>query len=415
MTIEKKRIIVVGGGAAGMLAAIAASRQGANVTILERNPRVGKKLLTTGNGRCNFTNIHAESTHYYGNNPKFAHTALVKFSIPATIAFFEELGITHKVEDGGKVFPMSDQASSVLDVLRHELNETGVTIICEAYVKSIMKHKGTFTITLENGSTFQADSVILAAGGKAMPSTGSDGNGFLLAQKLGHTIIDAFPGLVQLKLEGPFFKQIDGVKFVGTAEILHNGKPVAKDRGDILFGNYGVSGPPILQVSRTAAQLLHERKAVQLKITILDTISPENLKKLLAARFDQKSNKTIEFSLVGLINKRLIPVLLKEAGIGEIKRPVASLSVQEQEKIMAILTDWRFRVTGTKSWPCAQVTAGGVATDEINPQTMESNLVTGLFFAGEIIDIDGQCGGFNLQWAWSSGFIAGQNAALENN
>lgn len=307
---------------------------------------------------------------------------------------------------------MSDQASSVLDVLRYELTETSVTTVCDAYVKDIRKQKKTFILTLENGSTFQADSVILATGGKAMPATGSDGNGFMLAQKLGHTIIDTFPGLVQLKLEGSFFKQIDGVKFVGSAEILHNGKSVAKDRGDILFGNYGVSGPPILQVSRTATQLLHENKAVQLKITIIDNISQESLKKLLLARFDPKSSKTIEFSLVGLINKRLIPVVLKEAGIGEIKRPVASLSPQEREKIMTILTDWRFTITGTKGWPCAQVTAGGVATDELNPATMESKLVKGLYFAGEIMDIDGQCGGFNLQWAWSSGFIAGQNAAL---
>lgn len=412
MTKGNKHVIIVGGGAAGMLAAISARRQGADVTILERNPRVGKKLLTTGNGRCNFTNIHADSTCYQGNNPDFARTALSKFSIPATIAFFEELGIAHKVEDAGKVFPMSDQASSVLDVLRYELNETGVTIVCDAYVQAIRPQQDMFIIEVENGVTFQADSVVLAAGGKAMPSTGSDGNGFVIAQKLGHTILEVFPGLVQLKLEGAFFKQIDGVKFVGTAEILHKGKSVGKDQGDILFGNYGVSGPPILQISRRAAQLLQEKKEVQLKLTIMDMMSKENLSKLVATRFEKKSSKTIEFSLVGLINKRLIPVLLKEAGIGDIKRPSATLSVQEQEKIVMLLTDWRFKVTGTKSWPSAQVTAGGVATNEINLNTMESNLVNGLFFAGEMIDIDGQCGGFNLQWAWSSGFVAGQNAAL---
>lgn len=411
MAIKKKQIIVVGGGAAGMLAAISASRQGADVTILERNSRIGKKILTTGNGRCNFTNIHANSAHYQGNNPHFADNALSNFSIPETISFFEELGIAHKVEDAGKVFPMSDQASSVLDVLRYELNETGVTVVCDAYVKEIRPKRDRFIIEVENGSAFQADSVILTAGGKAMPSTGSDGNGFILAQKLGHTIIDVFPGLVQLKLEGPFFKQIDGVKFVGTAEILHRGKSVAKDCGDILFGNYGVSGPPILQISRRAAQLLHDKKEVQLKLIIMDKISRENLRKLVLTRFSTNSSKTVEFSLVGLINKRLIPVLLKEAGIMDIKQPVAKLSAQEQEKIVTILTDWRFNVTGTKSWPSAQVTAGGVATNEINPETMESSLIKGLFFAGEIIDIDGQCGGFNLQWAWSSGFVAGQNAA----
>lgn len=411
MTNGRKRVIVVGGGAAGMVAAIAAARQGAVVTILERNPRVGKKLLTTGNGRCNFTNIHADSQCYQGNNPEFARIPLQNFSIQETISFFEELGIAHKVEDAGKVFPMSDQASSVLDVLRYELDEVGVTVLCDAYVIEIRHQKNIFTLCLDNGSTWQADSVILAAGGKAMPASGSDGNGFVLAQKLGHAIMDVFPGLVQLKLDGSFFKQIDGVKFVGTAELLHRSKAIAKDRGDILFGNYGVSGPPILQISRSAAQLLHENKEVQLKITMVDTLAKEQLITLVTTRWERKPSKTIEFSLVGLINKRLIPVVLKEAGIGDIKRPVAALSAQEQERIITILMDWRFKITGTKSWPSAQVTAGGIATNEINPNTMESKLVKGLFLAGEIVDIDGQCGGFNLQWAWSSGYIAGHNAA----
>jgi hypothetical protein len=415
MNIGKKHVIVVGGGAAGMLAAIVAKRQGADVTILERNPRIGKKILVTGNGRCNFTNINTDITYYHGSNPNFAYPALSKFNSQDTIEFFEKLGIAHKVEELGKVFPMSDQASSVLDVLMYELKETGVTIVCNAYVKKIMNKQGTFKIEVESGSTFQGDKVIIAAGGKAMPSTGSDGNGLELIQKLGHTIIDIFPGLVQLKLEGPFFKQIEGVKFVGTAEILCNGKSVAKDRGDILFGNYGISGPPILQISRKAEELLRENKEVLLKITMLDMLSKEDVKKLVTARFETGPGKTVEFSLVGLINKRLIPVLLKEAGIGDLKCPVAKLSTKEHEKISTILTDWRFKVKGTKSWPSAQVTAGGVATNEINQSTMESNIVKGLFFAGEIIDIDGQCGGFNLQWAWSSGFIAGQNAAHPQN
>ena len=412
MKTNIKQVVIVGGGAAGMVAAIAAKRQGANVIILERNPRIGKKILTTGNGRCNFTNIHADSSHYQGNNPRFADTALAKFSVIETISFFEGLGIAHKVEELGKVYPMSDQASSILDVLMYELKELGVITICDAYVTEILYKKDAFTIRLESGSTYQADKVLVATGGKAMPSTGSDGNGFVLVKQLGHTIIDVFPGLVQLKLDGAFFKQIEGVKFVGTAEVLHNDKVVAKDQGDILFGNYGVSGPPILQISRQAGQLLHANKAVSLRITIMDMIAKEALNILLAKRFDQGSSKTIEFSLVGLVNKRLIPVLLKEAGIGDIKRLAVNLSVQEIEKISTILTNWQFKITGTKGWPSAQVTAGGVATNEINQNTMESTIVKGLFFAGEILDIDGQCGGFNLQWAWSSGFVAGQNAAL---
>ena len=406
-----KQVIVVGGGAAGMIAAISARRLGADVTILEKNPRVGKKILATGNGRCNFTNINADAGYYHGNNPKFTYSALSNFTVDDTIRFFEKLGIAHKIEDFGKAFPMSDQASSVLDVLLYELNDLGVNIVCNANVKDIRKN-GKFLIELEDGKVYKGDRVIITTGGKAMPSSGSDGNGYDLAARLGHTIIDIFPALVQLKLEGPFFKRLDGVKFVGTAEIIHNNKSVAIDRGDILFTNYGVSGPPILQISRKAGELLKAGQEAYLKITIMDMMPKDELRTLLKKRWQISSSKPLDFSLVGFINKRLIPVVLMEAGINDAGRPVASLSAKEQERIVDILTDWRFKIRGTRSWPSAQVTAGGVDTKEISQDTMESKLVEGLFFAGEIIDIDGQCGGFNLQWAWSSGYIAGQNAAL---
>jgi len=409
---NKRHVIVAGGGAAGMIAAISARRMGAGVAILEKNPRVGKKILVTGNGRCNFTNINADITCYHGRNPKFAFSALANFTIDDTIGFFEELGITHKVEDLGKVFPMSDQASSILDVLLYELNELGINIVCDACVKGIARKNGRFVIELENGRVYQGDRVIIATGGKAMPSSGSDGNGYDLAIKLGHNITDIFPALVQLKLAGSFFKRIEGVKFVGTAEIINNNKSVAKDRGDILFANYGISGPPILQISRKAGELLKEGKEARLKITVMDMMSKEDLRKLIKKRFQTGRTKPVDFSLVGLVNKRLIPVLLAQAGIDDVKRPAAGLSAREQEKIIDILTDWRFEIRGTKGWTSAQVTAGGVDTGEIDPNTMESKLVKGLFFAGEIIDIDGRCGGFNLQWAWSSGFIAGKSAAV---
>lgn len=411
MKTKKKRVIVVGGGAAGMIAAISAGRFGADVTILEKNPRVGKKLLATGNGRCNFTNINADTTCYHGTNPKFTYSALAKFSVDDTIRFFEKLGIAHKVEEIGKAFPMSDQASSFLDVLLYELNDLGINVVCEASVKAIAEKNDKFNIELEDGRVYWGDKIIIATGGKAMPASGSDGKGYELATKLGHTITDVFPALVQLRLEGSFFKRIAGVKFVGTAEIIHDNKPMVKDRGDILFTDYGISGPPILQISRKAGELLNEGKEAYLKITVMDMMSKEELRKLISKRLQIASTKSIDFSLVGLINKRLIPVALNEAGITELKRPVANLSAKDQEAIVDILTDWRFKIVGTKGWTTAQVTAGGISTKEINQSTLESKLVKGIFFAGEIIDIDGQCGGFNLQWAWSSGFIAGQSAA----
>ncbi|MDX9871869.1 MAG: NAD(P)/FAD-dependent oxidoreductase [Clostridia bacterium] len=409
---NNKHVIVVGGGAAGMMAAISARRLGAEVTILERNPRVGKKILATGNGRCNFTNIAADITCYSGNNPKFAYSALTNFSVADTINFFEGLGITHKVEGLGKVFPMSDQASSVLDVLLYELRGLGVNIVCNAYVGEITKKNEKFIIRLDTGEEYSGHSVILTTGGKAMPASGSDGNGYNLAAKLGHAVSDVFPALVQLMLEGPYFKRLDGIKFVGTAEIIHNNKSLAADRGDILFTNYGISGPPILQISRKAGELLNEGKEAYLKINIMDMMSKEELRKLIAKRFQTGAKKPVDFSLVGLINKGLIPVVLLEASINDRNSPAAQLSAKEQERITDILTNWRFRIKSTRSWPSAQVTAGGVDTREIRQNTMESKLTKGLFFAGEIIDIDGKCGGFNLQWAWSSGFIAGQNAAL---
>ncbi len=396
-----------------MLAAISAARLGTDVTILEKNPRVGKKILATGNGRCNFTNVNAECNCYSSENPGFVRKVLSDFTVNNTISFFEKLGIQHKVEEQGKVFPMSDQASSILDVLLYELNRLGVNIVCDSNVVDIIPENGSFILRTENGSIYRGDRVVLTPGGKAMPSSGSDGYGYDLALSLGHTMTDIFPSLVQLMLDGDFFKRIDGVKFVGTAEIIDNNRSVIKDRGDILFTNYGVSGPPVFQISRKAGELLKSGKKATLKINILDTMSKEEVSELIARRFQVDLNKTVEFSFVGLINKRLIPVVLSQAGINELKRSVSSITSKEQERIANVLTDWRLNIKGTKSWPSAQVTAGGISTQEIDENTMESLLVKGLYFAGEIMDIDGMCGGFNLQWAWSSGFIAGRNAANE--
>jgi len=409
--MANRKVIVIGGGAAGMTAAIAARRAGAAVTILEKNPRVGKKILATGNGRCNFTNVNADIPWYHGNHPSFVKKALQAFTVEDTLHFFKELGIEHKVEEAGKVFPMSDQASSVLDVLLYEISASGIEVITDTCVSSIAKKSTQFELKAENGSIFQADSIVLAAGGKAMPSSGSDGNGYELAIKLGHTMTSIFPALVQLMLEGSFFQRIEGVKFVGTAQVLHHNRSLAQDRGDILFANYGVSGPPILQISRKAAELLQQGKEAMLKLSVLD-IPEDDLKKIIDRRCNEDSGKTLEFSLVGLINKRLIPVILHEAGIEDIKKPAARVTPKERMAIVSVLTDWRFKVRGTKSWPSAQVTAGGINTDEIDDNTMESKIVPGLYLVGEIVDIDGQCGGFNLQWAWSSGYVAGKNAAL---
>lgn len=404
------KVLVIGGGAAGMMASISAKKHGADVTIFERNNRVGRKILATGNGRCNYSNINLSIDNYHGKNPKFPYSPLSQFNVYDTIDFFERLGITPYIEENGRVYPMSLQSSSVLDVLRFELEYLGIEVITEAFVTDISKKANKFSVTLEDGRKFTGDRIILATGGKAAPNTGSDGNGYKLAEKLGHTIEYVFPGLVQLKLEGNFFKKVDGVKIVGVAELYDENMLIRREEGDILFTNYGISGPPILQISRIANKLLYEGKKPELKIVIIKDKNKEELEKYLHYRFSFMPKKTIEKALIGLINKRLIIPMLKEIGVDKNKL-IAHISKEEIRKISNILTDFRFNIIGSKSWDSAQVTAGGVKTDEINNTTMESKLVKGLYFAGEIVDVDGDCGGFNLQWAWSSGYVAGKNSA----
>ncbi len=405
------KVAVIGGGAAGMVAAITARYKGADVLILEKNLRVGKKILATGNGRCNLTNVNAGLSYYHGKNPGFARAALSSFDTEKTIDFFERLGVAHKVEEGGKVFPVSNQASSVLDVLRYELEETGVRVLCEAAVRDIKNNRRSFDILLEDGRKFEADRVILATGGKAAPNLGTNGSGYKLARNLGHSIVEPFPALVQLKLASKFLKQIQGVKFEGDAEIIFNDKTVQRASGEILFTEYGASGPPVLSLSRKAGEYLQRGDRVWLKLVLFKDKSVTQLEQLLIERFRRGPQKELSFSLVGFINKKLIPVVLREAGVDDIKKLAGQVSAGETANISHILRDWRFAITGTTSWPAAQVTAGGVEVKEIHGRTMESKIVPGLYFAGEIVDIDGDCGGYNLQWAWSSGYVAGASAA----
>ncbi|NLN14278.1 MAG: NAD(P)/FAD-dependent oxidoreductase [Tissierellia bacterium] len=406
------KVIVVGGGAAGMMAAIVARKNGAHVTLLERNDRVGKKLLATGNGRCNYTNINLNFDNlldnYHGENPKFVYSALYSLDVYQTIDFFERLGITPYVEED-RVYPNSLQASSVLDVLRYKIDDLGIELITNAYVVHISKDKN-FKVKTKDGRTFQGDKLILATGGMAMPASGSDGNGYSLAKSLGHRVVDIFPGLVQLKLEGDIFKQIKGIKFPGRAGIYSKGKLVMEDWGDILFTDYGISGPPILQLSRTALSYLRNERDIRLRVSIITNMDKEHLIKYLERRFQLMPKKSIQLALIGLINKRLIIPILKEINVDKDKK-AANLSTEEIECLAEILTNWEFKIIGSQGWGQAQVTAGGVDTREIDHKTLESKIVKGLYIVGELLDIDGNCGGFNLQWAWSSGYVAGLNAA----
>ena len=399
--MKKVKVLIVGGGASGMMAAVVAARNGSDVTILERNPRIGKKILVTGNGRCNYTNTLTKVLDY--NNPEFVDYPLEYFSPHRVVSFFQELGIEPKIEDEGKTYPLSEQASSIIDVFLYELDKLHVNIVTDEYVNNIFKRKGMFTLFCKSGKRFDGDKVIIATGGRAMSSTGSDGSGYELAEKMGHTITEVFPSLVKLKLDSPYLNHLQGIKMPAKVELIHNDKVIQTEEGDILFGNYGISGPTILQLSRKAVELFNHGEDVFVKIILVNSMT----KTEVLSRFGKASEKPVDFSLIGLINKRYVSAILKEAGIQKQNTLVDDLTEEQLINLVDLLFDWRFPVKGSKSFADAQATAGGVSTKEINTQTMESTLVEGLYFTGEVMDVDGRCGGFNLQWAWTSGYIAG--------
>jgi predicted Rossmann fold flavoprotein len=401
--ISMKKVIVIGGGASGLMAAITAKKQQADVLILERNNKLGKKILATGNGRCNFTNVDATEMHY--NHPYFVKPVFEQMNPKKTVSFFETLGIVPKVEDEGKTYPLSEQASSIVDVLVYEVEQLNIPVIYEAKVIKIEK-RDQFVITLENETSYEADSVVIATGGMAMPKSGSDGIGYTLAQSLGHKVTSIFPALVKLELESPYLKAMDGVKFPGTVELMHQGVSLQKEFGDVLFTKYGISGPTILQLSRRANALLQDQQPVSVKVILVQTLDQRDV----AKRFQMLKDKSIEFSLIGLIHKRIIHPLLKEAGI-EPHQAVRDVPKDKMNQLIRLLFDWEFNIIGSKDFDDAQVTAGGIDIKDINPQSLESKLIKGLLFCGEVLDIDGLCGGYNLQWAWSSGYVAGKYAS----
>ena len=305
-----KKIIVVGAGASGMMAAIAARTNGAEVILLERNDRVGRKILATGNGRCNYTNKNLSIKNYHGQNPKFAYSSLSQFNVDTTIEYFEILGISPALGEDGKVFPLSFQSSSMVDILRYELENQGVRLYTEAYVREIENKNGKFKTILDDGRSFESDKVIIATGGMALPNSGSDGNGYQLCKSLGHSVVDISPGLIQLNLAGDKFKGMNGTKFVGRAELFVDDKKILQDTGDILFTAYGISGPPILNLSREAIVNLNKNKKVEIKVAVIHHMDREELYDYLLYRFSLMGHKTVEIALIGFINKNLMLAIL---------------------------------------------------------------------------------------------------------
>jgi len=330
-----------------------------------------------------------------------------------TLAFFENLGIACKTEDEGKVYPHSDQASAVLDVLRYELEQLRVQLVVEADVSAILPKGPNFAIELHDGRQFAASRVVLASGGRAGPQFGSNGSGYRLAQRFGHRVVEPLPGIVSLRLGASFLPRLKGVKFVGTVEGRAGAQALRKEAGEILFTDYGISGPPVLQVSRAvlAAAASASRGPARVALDLFPEVTLEQLGGRLVERFAAQGQKPVEIGLVGLLHKRLIPVVLTEVGVREMVQSCASISPASARALAGLLKAWTFDVTGSQSWHDAQVAAGGIAVDEVDAATLESRRRPGLYLCGEVLDVDGDCGGFNLQWAWSSGWVAGRHAA----
>ncbi|GAA0086778.1 NAD(P)/FAD-dependent oxidoreductase [Clostridium sp. CTA-7] len=403
-------LIIVGGGASGLVAAITAKDFGLDVAIVEGTDRIGKKILTTGNGRCNISNrtISFPFLSYHSENTGFFSNVLSNFNINDTENFFLSLGLPIIELQNGKVYPKSLQASSVVDILKLALEDRNIPLYTNCKVKDIHKKK-IFKLSTSNeeNKLFTCNKLILACGGKSAIKTGSDGSGYNLAKSLGHSIIKTIPGIVQLKLDNPYLKSITGVKFDGYALLLVDGKPVRKEFGEILFTDYGISGPPILQLSGHASKALLKTKKVEIVVDMMPNQSLSEVEDFLEGHFAMFSHRPIIDTLIGIVNKKLIPALLKEANILNLHSPCYDLAWDEKKRLINLLKYWKFKCTDTNGFNQAQVTIGGVDTKDVNPKTLESILVENLYFCGEILDVDGDCGGFNLQWAWSSGcFVA---------
>lgn len=402
-------VAVIGGGAAGLMSAITAARTGAKVVILEHNDKTGKKILSTGNGKCNYTNEQQGVSYYRGENPAFVVSVFEQFGFCETVDFFEEIGITPKIKNG-YYYPASEQAAAVLEVLRLEANYLRVREICNCNINTVKRRKKDFLLETSVGN-FIGKSVIFATGLLAAPKSGSDGSSFSHLERFGHHFIDVVPALIPLIAKQSFFKQLAGIRTEMRAVLYINKKETITEYGELQLTDYGVSGIPIFQLSRFAAKALHQKKQVHLLLDFLPNQTKEETFALLEKRLlKNEQKKTMCECFVGLFHKKLAEVFLREAAIPLGDSP-KKLRPEQIQRLTEIIKGLRVDITGCKSFEQAQVCAGGIDTGEICPETMESKLVPGLYFAGELIDIDGRCGGYNLQWAWSSGYVAGIHAA----
>ena len=397
-------LAVVGGGASGMAAALAAAKQGCQVILLERQARVGRKLQATGNGRCNLTNLPGTQGRYHGDQPEFSGYALERFTPADTIAWFNSLGLFTVAEASGRVYPYSDQANSVLDVLRFAIEESGVQLLTDWEVSRVRKTASGFQLDSVNGETIFCDKLIIACGGLAGTKLGGTMSGYKLLRALGHSVTKLRPTLVQLRSGWPGIAALKGVRANCAAALVHDNMEVAASKGEVQFTDYGISGPVIFEISRDACVAPGQWMC---RLDLLPEYSYQQLLDELARR--QGTKLLTDDLLTGILHNRLGRVLTQAAGIHS-RVPVSDLTEEELRAVCDNVKAFEIFVTEPLGMESAQVTAGGVHTQEFDSHTMESKLVPGLYACGEVLDVDGDCGGYNLQWAWSSGTLAGSCA-----
>lgn len=406
--MENRSIIIIGAGAAGMLAAITAAKNHAKVTLLEHTERIGKKILSTGNGRCNITNLFQSSDYYRSENKEFPMNILEQFSELQTLKLFEEMGIYTKNKNG-YVYPYSEQASTVLDILKLELERLDIRILYQIKVKNITAKEKKLQVSTDK-EAFVCDKVIIATGSMAAPKTGSDGSGYEIATKLGHHIIKPLPALVQLRCSGDYFKSLAGIRCEAKLKLLIDGQEKAVEQGELQLTDYGISGIPTFQISRYAVRALDKGREVLVHIDFMPDMEAKELISFLQLQMKHAPQKHLEDILMGLFNKKLVPVLINRAGLS-IKIIGNDLKDKHIRNLIQSIKGLEVKVISSNSFEQAQVCSGGVDTKEVSATTLESQKIAGVYFAGEILDVDGICGGYNLQWAWSSGYVAGYYAS----
>ena len=401
------RIGIIGGGAAGMAAAITASEyESVHITLMERQARLGKKLSATGNGRCNLSNLHAAEGGYNGDDPQFSNYAIEKFGPAETLEWFQDLGLYTVTEPSGRVYPYSDQANSVVDVLRFSLDRDEIEVLTDFEVQKVKKEGDAFLVTSRD-RTLEFDRLIIACGGLAGTKLGGTMSGYKLLRSFGHKCTKLRPTLVQVKTSWPGVSALKGVRANCRAGIYHNGQLHRESVGEIQFTEFGLSGPVIFEISRDACQGGGEWEC---RLDFLPDCRADRLKRPLMQK--RNSNLTAEDLFTGILHNRLGRVLVKEAGL-RANIPVSQLDDDQLFAVISLAKDFRVTLTEPLGMDAAQVTAGGIVTNEFDPTTMESKLVPGLYACGEVLDVDGDCGGYNLQWAWSSGRLAGLSAGKE--